>query len=269
MKNMSDRLVCWVVSLDPEAENAQKLVVDLRAQGVAAEFFAGIDGRGVIPRLEGRERLNKKLALVRHGKELTPSELGCYLSHLRAIKKAYSDGAEYICLLEDDVVIEPDFAQVLRELVEMQLDLVRLMSLRLRRRKVIADLGSGYSLVRPLRGGCGTQSFLMSRAGMKKFIRHAEEIYEPVDKVIDHFFLYDLKVFAVEPHIAYELERPTSVEKLWSKPARKLDWRYRMAHHPVKLWFSIRRHWYRICHRSEFSGGELPSGIVGKTRRLR
>jgi glycosyl transferase family 25 len=266
---MPNNCLCWVISLNPQAENTQKLINDLQAQGINAEVFPAIDGRDNAPVLEGGERLRNSLAMVRHRKCLTGSELGCYLSHLRAVKKAYAQGSEYVCLLEDDVLIEPIFAEVLHSLLSKQLDMVRLMSLRLRRRRVLGPLAEGHYLMRPERGGLGTQSYLLNRLGMKKFIDHAEEIYEPIDKVFDHFFLFDLRVFSVEPHVAQELVHDSSVAKLWSEPARDIKLWHRLAYHPVKLWFSLRRRVYRLRHRAEFAGAVMPDKDIGKTERLR
>lgn len=266
---MLNNCLCWVISLNPLAENTRKLISDLQAQGINAEVFPAVDGRGNAPVLEDGERFRNSLAMVRHGKCLTASELGCYLSHLRAIKKAYVQGSDHVCLIEDDVAIESAFADVLQSLLSKQLDMVRLMSLRLRRRRVLEPLVEGHCLVRPERGGLGTQAYLLNRVGMKKFIDYAEAIYEPVDKVFDHFFLFDLRVFSIEPHIAQELVHESSVAKLWSQPASDIALWHRLAYHPVKLWFSLRRHGYRIYHRAEFAGAVMPDQSIGKTRRLR
>lgn len=266
---MPKKCICWVISLNPESENARKLIADLRSQGVEAEVFPAIDGRVGTPALEGGEQILGNLAMVRHGRCLTPSELGCYLSHLRAVKKAYRDDYEYVCVIEDDVVIESLFGDVYRSVLDKGLDMVRLMSLRIRKRTVLEALDGEHHLVRPERGGLGTQAYVLNRTGMKKFIDYAENIYEPVDKVFDHFFLFDLKVFAVEPHVAYELVHETSVAKSSNSAVDKpLLW-HRLVFHPVKLWFSLRRHFYRLRNWRDFSGAAVPAVKVGNTERAR
>jgi glycosyl transferase family 25 len=266
---MQKKCICWVISLNSESENAQKLLADLLCQGLDAEIFPAIDGRVGMPALEGGEQIRGNLAMVRHGKRLTASELGCYLSHLRAIKAAYRDGYEYVCVIEDDVVIENRFGDVYRSVLDKGLDMVRLMSLRIRKRTVLESLVGEHRLVRPERGGLGTQAYVLNRVGMRKFIDYAQNIYEPVDKVFDHFFLFDLKVFAVEPHVAYELVHETSVAKSSNTAADKpLLW-HRVVFHPVKLWFSLRRHAYRFRHWRDFRNAAMPEHEVGRTERAR
>ncbi|MDF1693804.1 MAG: glycosyltransferase family 25 protein [Zhongshania sp.] len=266
---MPKKCICWVISLNPASENAQKLMADLNGQGIDAEIFPAIDGRVGTPALEGGEQILGNLAMVRHGKHLTASELGCYLSHLRAVKAAYRNGHEYVCVIEDDVVIENLFGDVYRAVLDKDLDMVRLMSLRIRKRTIIEPLVGEHNLVRPERGGLGTQAYVLNRVGMKKFIDYAQNIYEPVDKVFDHFFLFDLNVFAVEPHVAYELVHETSVVKLAKTVVDKpLLW-HRLVFHPVKLWFSLRRHFYRFRHWRDFSQSAMPEHKVGRTERAR
>ncbi|EIF44022.1 galactosyl transferase [gamma proteobacterium BDW918] len=266
---MQKKCICWVISLNPTSENSQKLLADLQSQGVNADIFPAIDGRMGMPALEGDEQILGNLAMVRHGKCLTASELGCYLSHLRAIKSAYRDGHDYVCVIEDDVVIEDRFGDVYRSVLDKGLDMVRLMSLRIRKRTVLEHLVGEHRLVRPERGGLGTQAYVLNRTGMKKFIDYAQNIYEPVDKVFDHFFLFDLNVFAVEPHVAYELVHETSVAKSSNTATEKpLLW-HRVVFHPVKLWFSLRRHFYRFRHWQDFRDAVMPEHKVGRTERAR
>ena len=266
---MPKNCICWVISLNPESGNTKKLIADLKNQGIDAEVFPAVDGRAGMPALETGENILGNLAMVRHGRRLTASEVGCYLSHLRAVKAAYHQDSQYVCLIEDDVVIEAKFGHVYRAVLDKSLDMVRLMSLRIRKRTVIETLVDEHKLVRPERGGLGTQVYVLNRNGMRKFIDYASNIYEPVDKVFDHFFLFDLNVYAVEPHVAYELVHETSVQKSPSVAAEApLLWQ-RMVFHPVKLWFSLRRHFYRLRHWRDFASSRFPKEKVGNTERAR
>lgn len=264
---MQKKYMCRVISLNRAAENTQKLLSDLAAQGISADAFDAVDGRNGEPPLEDGEYFRDTLAMIRHGKRLTNSELGCYLSHYRAVRQAYNEGFEYVCLLEDDVVIEPLLGEVFKTLLERNLDMVRLMSLKLRRRKMLGPLFGKHCLVRQERGGLGTQAYMLSRNGMKKFLDYGCGIYEPVDKVFDHFFLFDLDVFAVEPHLAFELLGETSVAKRAPVYSDSPNLWHRLMFHPVKLWFSLCRHAYLLRHRQAFLGAEMPDTSISKTTR--
>jgi glycosyl transferase family 25 len=265
------KLACWIVSLNPDAENTRLLLSSLQVQGLDACVFAAVDGRRAMPALQGKERFNNALAMIRHGKTLTSSELGCYLSHFRAISSAYEQGYSHVCLIEDDVVIEPNFASVLNAVLAKDgLDMVRFMALRLRPRKLLGDIAdTGNVLVRPKRGGVGAQAYVLNRDGMEKFLNYAQTIYEPVDKLFDHFWLYGLKVYCVEPHTVYESEHESSIVKVaGTSMAGPALWQ-RLVFHPVKLWFSLRRHAHLLSHRADYNPAVIPEGRSGQTKRMR
>ncbi|GAB3312950.1 hypothetical protein GCM10027428_12550 [Haliea atlantica] len=258
----------YVITLDPDSSRVQELLGQLREQGLTGEIFRGVDGRGGMPALRPEERFCRWKALARHKRWLTSSEVGCYLSHLRAIRRAWEAGHDRVCILEDDVVLEPGFAQVLTELGgDPELELVRFMALRLRPRTVVRPLADRYRLVRPKRGTVGTQGYQLNRAGMARLLAHGSCLYEPIDKVMDHFWLYGLKTFLVEPHLIWERPSPSFVQRP-ATPSRDPSWLQRVIHPLFKLYHSLRRHLYLLVHRREFAAASLPDSSVGKTPRL-
>lgn len=263
--------LCRVITLKPESEIVVSLLNDLKAQGIAAETCPGVDGRDSMPETLPGERLAPEITRWRHLCELTSSEVGGYLAHLRAVKQAYAEGLERICILEDDVALEDDFGTVLREINQLpeNVEMVRLMALKLRKRKVVSTLSDGvHQLVRPERGWCGGQGYVLNRAGMEKIIAHGSRIYEPIDKLYDHFWEFDLRLYGVEPHIIWEVESPSSILK--SNVARaRVAWWYYWLHPLGKGWRSRERHTYLKKHRDEFYPTEKPQGRPGKTKRMK
>lgn len=262
---------CWIITLHPSSERTILLRQALTDVGVAHEIFPAIDGRKDYPPLQDDEHIDYRKTLLRHRRQLTSSEIGCYLSHYRAIKSAYSRGIQRLCLLEDDVVLEPGFADVLQVLENRpeQEEMIRLMGLRIRRRKAISLMGAtGYQLVRPDRGWCGAQGYVINRIGMEKIIAWAKNIFEPIDKVYDHFWEYDLQVYGIEPHVLYELDHPTSVAKSSNSPV-SIPLILRILHPIHKLFFSRSRHAYLARHHDAFEPADYPPTTTGKTNRLR
>lgn len=262
---------CWIISLKPSAPTASALSEALSAQSVPHHFLAAVDGRQSAPALIGNEQLDIRKALTRHQKLLTTSELGCYLSHYRAVKLAHEQGHERICILEDDVVVEPAFSRVLQALESQPeaVEMIRLMALRIRKRKIVATLPDGqHQLVRPERGWCGAQGYVLNRAGMKKIIDHGWNIFEPIDKLYDHFWEFDLRLYGVEPHVLYETEHVTSIQKSPASPPR-IPLHYALAAPVLKGLFSLSRSRYLTRHKNEFYPATPPEASTGKTKRMR
>lgn len=247
------------------------MLESLASAGFPAEVFVGVDGRSGMPAMEKEERLVPLKSFWRHQCEMTSSEVGAYLSHLRLIRRSYEQGCQRICIFEDDVEFEPAFALVMNELVALpdEYEMIRLMGLKIRKRKVIRAFSDGvHQLVKPERGILGAQGYILNRSGMEKILGHACSIYEAIDKVYDHFYEYDLRSYGVEPHIIFENVHPSSIVK--SNRART----------PVPLWVrvlypigkglrSMQRHRYLRQHHDEFYPAEKPRQRPGRSVRLR
>ncbi|MFZ5723704.1 MAG: glycosyltransferase family 25 protein [Pseudomonadota bacterium] len=262
---------CWVISLDPSSAMASGLARELTAAGVDFRFVPAVDGRKGTPPLEGREHFDHRKALIRHGRILRDPELGCYLSHYRALQRAWDEGLERVCILEDDVGLEENFPRVLAGLAGQpaEVEMVRLMALRVRRRKVLTAVPDcpGHRLVRPERGWCGTQGYVINRAGMRKVLDAACRIYEPIDKFYDHFWEYGLRHYGVEPHVIYEHEHVSSIQK--KKVVRPpVPLFYRLLAPLEKFSFSRSRHRYLKANAAEFYPAAWPEERMGRTRRM-
>ena len=67
------------------------------------EFVDAIDGRELqLP----DKRYNELLYKMAHGKRTNMGELGCYFSHIRALKTFLHDKHAYGIILEDDLEID-------------------------------------------------------------------------------------------------------------------------------------------------------------------
>lgn len=259
----------WIIALNPQNPVALDLQRTLIEQGINAEIKPAVDGRQTMPTLQGREQLSQRKALIYRKAPLTSAEVGCYLSHYRLIQQAWDQGLSHICLFEDDVAAEPGLGDLLRGIVALDdsAHLVRLMSLKIRKRKIVQELPGGYTLVRPLRGALGTQGYVVNRAGMERILAFGATIYLPIDKLYDNFFLYDLNCFSVEPHAVYEIVRPTSVKKAGAK--KNNNWMLNLHWQMSKLMRSIRRRIYYIAHYKHFHPASKPKDRQGKSARIR
>ena len=262
-------VTAWIIALNPENPTALALERSLREQGVNATIRQAVDGRQQMPALQGNEQLSQRKAMIYRQAELTTAEVGCYLSHYRLICEAYQSGLSHICLFEDDVVAEPGLGDLLKSIVQLDDNkhLVRLMSLKIRKRKVLQELAANYVLTRPLRGALGTQGYVVNRAGMERILTFGAMIHMPIDKLYDSFFLYDLNCYSVEPHAVYELARPTSVKKAQgthkTTPEMTIRWQLNKLHR------SLMRRFNQLAHWNEYHPATKPSGKQGKSERIR
>ncbi|WP_226704630.1 glycosyltransferase family 25 protein [Microbulbifer elongatus] len=268
------KLGCWVISLNEQDPQTQELLSSLKSHGLDPKLSPAVDGRKMMPSLQGDEFLDESEAKIRHKRSLTSSELGCYLSHYRTIKLAYDHGYDRACIMEDDVLLEPDFGTCLKKLLDLpdEYEMIRLMALKIRKRKIVAPLFEDrqhlHEIVRPERGWCGTQGYVLSRPGMKKILDFASNIYEPIDKLYDHFFEFDLRLFGIEPHLIYERICSSTISRT-PKKLPKMRLHEKIKFQIYKAYRSHIRHSYLKKHAQEFYPCGLPETRTGNTIRMK
>jgi glycosyl transferase family 25 len=258
-----------IITLNSQNPVALELLENLNKEGIDAQLSPAVDGRASYPELLSGETVDQQQSLINRKSHLTASEVGCYLSHYRLIRHAFDQQLSHICIFEDDVIAEPGLAEVIRQVCELgdQAHMVRLMTLKLRDRKLVDSLTSQHQLVRPLRGALGTQGYVLNRQGMQRIISAGANISMPIDKLYDSFFLFNLNCFAVEPHVIYEIDGNSTVAKRYKELDKRLwvqlGWRLN------KLNRSLRRSWHYLCHKSDFVPANKPPTSIGKSNRLR
>ena len=102
----------FVINLEKDVERMKRVSARLEELGVAYERFPAIYVKGM--RVEEK---NKYCCRFRwrcaNGRRMLDGELGCALSHMSIYRKMLTEGIDKACILEDDVVLDERFADVL------------------------------------------------------------------------------------------------------------------------------------------------------------
>lgn len=103
-------------------------------------------------------------------------EIGCYASHLRALKRvAGGELGPVVLIMEDDLNIASDLIDIIGEAQRMApqgWDIIRLSCPPRRAYVPIADLGKGRALVRYSKIPNSAGAYLVTPAGAQKFLEH-------------------------------------------------------------------------------------------------
>lgn len=256
-----------IITLDNLSKQAGELMKSINSENIDLDFFTAIDGRAIFPKLLDNETLNQKQAFKYRLSTLNSAEIGAYLSHYRCIKEAYKNNINSLCILEDDVVVEPEFNSILNHLLSLprEYEFIKLMDLKRCKRKETKQLNEKYSIFRPIKGTLGAQGYVINQEGMKKIVESGMPICKPIDKLFDHFWEIDLKLFSIEPHLIWERESSSSIKKPDFKPKKSIPillfWKIK------KLTRSIRRRVYILKRAKHFYPNTKTLKKMGKTKR--
>ena len=186
-----------VISLKRSLDRRKKVGQEMSRIDLPWKFLDAVDGSALItPPPEYKSAKVKRL----QGYDLTPNEIGCYLSHREAWKCCIAAGIPTL-ILEDDFVLSPNFEETLLTLLaNIQCwRFVRLQGLYEVPCHPIVDV-SGVSLVQNKGDAVGATAYLLKPEVAQKLVQYSEDIYEPVDHFLEHQQKHGLAFLAIRPY---------------------------------------------------------------------
>lgn len=188
----------FVINLDSSGSRLENAMRHLRAAGLEAERVPAIDGR-LLTDLEIARLCPDN---DRHFyAPLSRGEVGCYLSHLKAMRAMLDRGLERCVIFEDDFELLPHFGPCLRELLALGPalpDAVKLYGTR-PRGEVIATLAGGERMVRSSSPPICSTCTLWTQRGVRKLLAASERLTRPIDVQVKHWWEMGLEVAWISP----------------------------------------------------------------------
>jgi glycosyl transferase family 25 len=198
----------YVISLRRRLDRRVAMEVSLKNRQLPFEFFDAIEPKPGVLSYWGH--IFHEHAVI--------GEIGCYLSHLSVIKMAYDRGLAGVIIMEDDVA-------------PMNIDARKYLSWALKCLPPCCDLlyleyimydasyvkRYNYMLHHITGGIWGTGAYYITRKGMERTLRVAEEIKEDVNatKNMDMFYQRYIQVlgccYALYPKLCYQSDSPNNI----------------------------------------------------------
>jgi glycosyl transferase family 25 len=204
----------FVINLAFDTARRAHMQAQLAAAGIEAEFTPAVDGRSLSQ--ADRAGYDRARALRVYGVDMTPNEIGCYLSHYRLYQRMVEQGIEAALILEDDVAVDPGLRGIVAALMA-QPDwlVVRLESLRGRVREprnarergtLMADLGVG-GLYRLNTHPLGLGGYLIRLEGARRMLAYGARMFMPIDQTMDRFWENGVEPYVVRPFPVRQLQQ--------------------------------------------------------------
>ena len=188
----------YVINLDRDAVRLESVRTNLASLGLAFERVPAVMGKDVpdweklvdLPTYAWRNRLDKPRA----------GEVGCYLSHLKAMETFLRTEAPWCVILEDDVEVLPACATVLRSLAEQDdWDLVKLFNFHSGMPVTKRALADGHRLVVHLTRTTCSAAYVINRRAADTLLKSMLPITEQVDHALDCPWETGLRMRGVRP----------------------------------------------------------------------
>lgn len=238
-------LTTLLINLDRAPDRLRRMDRQLQALGIDYRRVAAVEGADL------REPIREFDAMayrIRVGKQPNKNEIGCYLSHLHAMRTFLEGDATHALILEDDAVLPGDFKALLDEVLAASAhwDILRLSSSRAGRYLQLRDLAAGRRLVINTRVLKNTAGYLISRLAAQRCLESLLPMRRPYDVALDRDWTMGLRSACVVP---FPIESGEVAGQI-PQSSRIQLWRM-TTFHILHLIDHIRRRLYRrSIHRS-------------------
>ena len=204
------------INLDRDAERRTRLLAELQQIDMPSERFPAVWWADVPPEQASRwysDDLNAR----QYYKPLRNGEKGCYASHIGAWQQLLASDAPALVVLEDDVRLTPQFADVVNAIAALQepWDMVKLLGRDREKVRSQRPLVHGTALVDYSRVPSMTAGYVVSRAGAAKLLAHRQPFGRPIDVDLRFWWECDqLRILGVSPS-AIALDDTSEVSSIW------------------------------------------------------
>ena len=199
---MAEELRFYVINLDASKKRLDKFKAAFNKTKLKIERISAVDGNLIdIEAFSDNDMCQKQM-----GRGMQPGEVGCYLSHKKAIEQFLSTDAPYAIIFEDDAIPDEGFEDVLYAIIEKFLNYnssavaVNLGALDFKYSSKVLPINNRI-LRCAHRFPMLATAVLWTRSGAKTFLDNASPITMPYDNFLRYLFSGTNTAFSIQPPI--------------------------------------------------------------------
>jgi glycosyl transferase family 25 len=215
----------FVINLDRSTDRLAAITRDLRAAGVAFTRVPAVDGRGLKLPVPGVDPEGFRRA---QGRDLRLTDIGNYLSHLRAMRVFLDSRYQFAMVLEDDAVVTPQAARLAEMLtapgVPDDWDMVKFEAHHISLNFPFRRLLGPYRLCTQPTRPTGCAAYLINRSSAAVLLDRLLPMRAMYDHAFDRGWAHNMRVRTVVPlpiQVSYETGSTMSSAE---NRARKVAW---------------------------------------------
>jgi glycosyl transferase, family 25 len=185
-----------------------------------------------------------------HGRETNTLEIGCYLSHVKALETFLSTDDEFAIIGEDDIVINQDLDAVLAKALRYSRfwNVLRLSGLSQGMPIKVRKLTGEYYLSVNLGRLKGAGAYVVDRTAARVLARRLLPMWLPYDHAVDREWFHGLRSACIVPFpISQSEKRFRSIIQRNSKPKLSSGRRWCFTY-PYQICNEFTRWVFRLSH---------------------
>lgn len=201
----------WVLNLKRDEQKLHFMQMQLNQLEVDFRVIEAVDGR----QLKGDALIpySKKVAVRDFGRELTPGEIGCALSHIKMWQMMIQEGLSEVLILEDDVHIGYALFDVLKNRHKFPSDYQHINFSTNARQIPFGDFITDiYRVSRHAERPYLTSAYLLTLSGAKLLLDLVDPLYMPIDNYVS---ISNIVSYGIYPRVVVLSDIESSIGKRW------------------------------------------------------
>jgi glycosyl transferase, family 25 len=224
----------FLINLDSSKQRLKVSEAQLHAAGVSFERIIAVDGRN--KPVSEFPTYDEAAAVKYYGRGLSSGEIGCYLSHVKALKQFVKSGHQMALVLEDDFLCQPgcwDMMAALEAAISdgkiSDWDLINLNQPPKRFYSWLTNIGDNdvsADVLRAFYFPARATAILWSRSGAKSFLAEAQQPICPVDHGFRRRVSENARGLGISPNPFWVTGAASDISEAaphWKKP-RRIGW---------------------------------------------
>ncbi len=231
-----------VINLEKNKERMAFMDRQLKAFGLDYERIPAVYG-ATLTKDERKKCFARFHSFLAMGHSLKPGEIGCSLSHISCYKRILAEGWDGAFVLEDDVMVKPEFLQTAETIRANRLSghpqVFILSALS------VMDKKASPSVER-IGGAMGADGYWISREAAAIIVRANDPIVTVADRWNRWVVRYGLELYRVWPTTVWQDNATfgTEINLWWRKRPTGFRWLFRKACRVSEvfldwLWFKV------------------------------
>ncbi|MBY0410954.1 MAG: glycosyltransferase family 25 protein [Burkholderiaceae bacterium] len=234
------------INLHRDAERRLRLFTALQQTPLKSQRFPAVWWTD-LPVEEMQRMYSDAVNAQQYYKPLSNGEKGCYASHIGAWQLLLASDAPALVILEDDVLLRPQFTEVIHAVAALQepWDMVKLLGRDPEKMRSARPLTANTRLVDYRRVPSMTAGYVISRAGATKLLAHRQPFGRPIDVDLRFWWECDkLRILGVSPS-AIALDDTSEISTIWQE-RDVLRFPQRWRKFTMKLALTLGNAWHRM-----------------------
>lgn len=207
---------CYLINLDRSTDRLAYMAAQLSRVGLEYLRVPAVDGRSLTPsELRALVTINDRWKAP-----LTPSEVGCFLSHRRCLEEIAKSSDQYAMVVEDDIEFAQDTADFIREIdcLPSNADLVKFET---NGKKVLIDAptqiaDTRYAVARLLSTHIMSAGYIVSKDAAARLLAQMDKAWAPIDQFIfsaEHGVFDELVIYQCTPALCRQAGLASTLNK--------------------------------------------------------